>query len=153
MTAHAYRERDELTMTQRLALLVSGVFVLVGILGFIPGITTNYGDMSFAGRDSGAELFGVFQVSILHNLVHLAFGLVGFVLARNSWRDARAFLVGGGVVYLVLWIYGLATSNDSSANFVPMNMADDWLHLILGIGMIALGLLPRSDAERSRARA
>ncbi|HLU43103.1 MAG TPA: DUF4383 domain-containing protein, partial [Microthrixaceae bacterium] len=47
--------------------LVGVVFLLVGVLGFIPGITTNYDAMEFAGHESGAELFGVFQVSILHN--------------------------------------------------------------------------------------
>jgi Domain of unknown function (DUF4383) len=30
---------------------------------------------------------------------------------------------------------------DSSGNFVPVNTADDWLHLVPGLGMIALGVL------------
>ena len=127
-------------MPQRLALLVAATFLLAGILGFIPGVTTDYGDVSFAGHDSGAKLFGLFQVSILHNLVHLAFGIVGFALARNGWRDARAFLVGGGAVYLVLWLYGLVIDKTSDANFVPVNTADDWLHFFLGVGMIGLGV-------------
>jgi len=122
------------------ALVVSVVFLLVGVLGFIPGITTNYSDMTFAGHHSGAELFGIFQVSVLHNIVHLLFGIAGLLLAR-TWSGARAFLIGGGAVYLVLWIYGLVVGQDAGANFVPLNSADDWLHLVLGIGMIALGLL------------
>lgn len=85
-------------------------------------------------------LLGVFQVSILHNIVHLLFGVAGVVLAR-TWPGARAFLVGGGVVYLLLWIYGMLVDHDSAANFVPVNDADNWLHLFLGVGMIALGLL------------
>jgi len=56
---------------------------------------------------------------------------------------ARAFLIGGGAVYAVLWLYGLLVANDSSANFVPVNNADDWLHLLLAVGMIALGLVLR----------
>ena len=122
------------------ALVVAATFVLVGILGFIPGITTNYGDMTFAGHHSDAKLLGVFQVSILHNIVHLLFGLAGFALARTV-SGARTYLVGGGAVYLVLWLYGLVIGQNSSANFVPVNPADDWLHLVLGLGMIALGLL------------
>jgi arginine exporter protein ArgO len=102
--------------------------------------------MTFAGHDSMAKLLGLFMVSVLHNLVHLAFGVVGLVLARAA-RTARLFLIVGGVVYLVLWLYGLVIDHDSSANFVPLNTADDWLHLILGLGMIALGIaLGRSVA-------
>ena len=47
----------------------------------------------------------------------------------------------GGVVYLALWIYGLVIDQTSSANVVPVNTADNWLHLVLGAGMVALGLL------------
>ena len=51
------------------------VFLLVGIAGFIPGVTTNlYDGLEFAGNDGTAELLGIFQVSVLHNIVHLLFG-------------------------------------------------------------------------------
>ena len=125
----------------RLAARVVGVvFLLVGVLGFVPGITTDYGDMSFASHDSMAMLLGVFQVSILHNLVHLLFGVAGIVLSRTD-SGARAYLIGGGAIYLVLWVYGLVVDQASAANFVPDNTADNWLHLLLGLGMIALGVL------------
>jgi hypothetical protein len=125
-----------------LAQVVGAVFLLVGVLGFIPGITTHYDDMTFAGHESRAKLLDVFQVSVLHNVVHLLFGVAGLALSRNA-RSAFGYLVGGGVVYLVLWVYGLVTEHGSDANFVPVNDADNWLHLVLGIGMIALGLLGR----------
>ena len=105
--------------------------VLVGILGFIPGITTDFDDLSFAGHHSGAELIGIFQVSVLHNLVHLGLGLVGVVLARTV-QGARLFLLGGGATYLVIWLYGLFIDKESGLNFVPLNTADDWLHLATG---------------------
>ncbi|MGI6873824.1 DUF4383 domain-containing protein [Amycolatopsis sp. 3B14] len=123
---------------QTAATTVAAVFLLVGILGFIPGITSNYGDLTFAGHHSGAMLLGVFAVSILHNVVHLLFGIVGLALARTP-GGARGFLVLGGFVYLLLWVYGLVIDQDSGANFVPLNNADNWLHLGLGVGMIALG--------------
>jgi len=140
------------TNLQKSATAVAAVFLLVGVLGFIPGITTDYSDMTFAGHDSGAQLLGVFGVSILHNVVHLLFGVAGLVLAR-SWSGARAFLVGGGAVYLVLWLYGLLIDQHSSANFVPVDDADNWLHLALGLGMVALGLLlsrPDDDVTSRR---
>jgi len=134
------------THLQKAALAVAATFALVGILGFIPGVTTNFDDMEFAGHQSGAELLGIFAVSVLHNIVHLLFGVAGFVLAR-TWNGARAFLIGGGVIYLVLTVYGLLVDRHDDANFVPLNAADNWLHLALGIGMIALGLLLGSRVE------
>jgi hypothetical protein len=129
---------------QTAAMAVGAVFVLVGILGFVPGITTNFDQLAGAGPHSGALLLGVFQVSILHNLVHLAFGVAGIALAR-TFAGARNFLIWGGVVYAVLWIYGLVIDHDSAANFVPINTADNWLHLVLAVGMIALGFLVGRD--------
>jgi hypothetical protein len=128
------------TPLQTAAAVVGATFLLVGILGFVPGVTTNYDAMEFAGHESGAELLGLFEVSILHNLVHLLFGVAGLAMAR-TWSGARAFLLGGGAIYLVLWIYGLVIDLEGSANFVPVNDADNWLHLVLGLGMVALGLL------------
>jgi hypothetical protein len=122
------------------AMAVGAVFLLVGILGFIPGITSDYSTMTFAGHNSEAKLIGLFQVSILHNIVHLLFGVIGLAMARRT-ESAISFLIGGGVVYLVLWLYGLVTANSSSANFVPVNTADDWLHFVLAVAMIALGAL------------
>jgi hypothetical protein len=115
----------------------------VGVLGFVPGITTHYGDLSFAGHDSGAKLLGIFQVSILHNLVHVAFGLVGLGLAKTV-DGARNFLVGGGVVYLALWVLGVV----GAGSWIPFNTADNWLHLILGVGMIGLGFLASRQPVR-----
>lgn len=123
------------------AAIVGLVFLVVGIAGFIPGVTTNlYDGLEFAGHDGNAELLGIFEVSVLHNLVHLAFGVAGLALARTV-GGARTFLVGGGAIYLALWVYGLVVDKDSGANFVPLNSADDWLHFALGIGMIGLGLI------------
>jgi hypothetical protein len=133
---------------QTAALIVGIAFLLVGIAGFIPGVTQNFDDMEFAGHESGAELLGVFQVSVLHNLVHLAFGVLGLI-AATRYKASRTYLIAGGLVYLALMVYGLVVDQDTDANFVPINDADNWLHLALGVGMIALGLLltDRHDAD------
>lgn len=137
------------TALQKAAAAVGAVFLLVGILGFIPGITTNYDTMTFASHHSEALLLGVFNVSILHNIVHLLFGVAGLLMAR-TFNNARLYLIGGGVIYLLLFVYGLLIDHDSAANFIPLNTADNWLHLILALGMIALGvLLSRRPATTS----
>ncbi|KQO03221.1 MULTISPECIES: DUF4383 domain-containing protein [unclassified Arthrobacter] len=127
------------TTLQRAAQAVGVVFLLVGILGFIPGITSDYDTMMFAGHQSEAMLLGIFQVSILHNIVHLLFGVAGLAMARTV-SGARSYLLGGGIIYAILWIYGLVIGQESAANFVPLNSADNWLHLLLAVGMIGLAL-------------
>ncbi|WP_247827517.1 DUF4383 domain-containing protein [Arthrobacter antioxidans] len=140
------------TTLQRAAQAVGVVFLLVGILGFIPGITSNYSSMMFAGHESEALLLGIFQVSILHNIVHLLFGVAGLAMAKTV-SGARTYLLGGGVVYAILWIYGLIIDQQSAANFVPVNSADNWLHLVLAVGMIALALILSRDTRTSSKRA
>ncbi|WP_336854207.1 DUF4383 domain-containing protein [Sinomonas albida] len=122
---------------QLAAMVVGAVFLLVGILGFIPGITS--GGIGFAGLGSHAMLLGLFQVSVLHNIVHLLFGIAGLALGRTV-GGAKGFLTWGGAIYLVLFVYGLVFGGDSAGNFVPVNMADNILHLLLGVGMLVVGL-------------
>jgi Domain of unknown function (DUF4383) len=125
-------ERDLLTTT---AQLFGVVFLLVGILGFIPGITSDApGD--FAGDGSEGELLGIFSVSILHNIVHLLFGLFGLGLARTA-DGARTFLVGAGAIYLLLWVVGLL----GGLEWLPTNSAENWLHFVFGVVLLGAGLL------------
>jgi hypothetical protein len=145
------RTRMMATPVQTATVVVSVVFLLVGVLGFIPGITTDFDSMEFAGPESEAMLLGVFQVSVLHNIVHLLFGVVGLAAARTA-TGATYYLIIGGAVYLLLWIYGLIVDREDDANFVPLNEADNWLHLILGVGMIALGLLLGRAVTRRTTR-
>jgi len=61
-------------------------------------------------------------------------------------------LVGGGVIYLVLWVYRLVIDQQSMANLIPINTPDNWLHFVLGVGMITLRvLLPRLDTRTVNA--
>ncbi|GII20891.1 DUF4383 domain-containing protein [Planosporangium mesophilum] len=136
-------------LVQRVALTFGVIFLVVGVLGFIPGITTNYGSMTFAGHHSGALLLGIFQVSILHNIVHVLFGLAGVAMSRDS-DTARLYLIGGGAVYLALWLYGLVINLGSPANFIPVNNPDNWLHFILGAAMIGLGIAATRRAHPDR---
>ncbi|HYI60626.1 MAG TPA: DUF4383 domain-containing protein [Acidimicrobiales bacterium] len=138
-------------LARRFATVVAIAFLAVGVLGFVPGITSDLGDITFAGHESEAELLGIFQVSILHNIVHLLFGIAGVAVARTA-AASRNFLIWGGAIYLVLWIFGMFVAGDNPANFVPVNTADNWLHFVLGVGMIALGLLLTRDRTTTRRR-
>ncbi|APX31979.1 hypothetical protein BH708_03695 [Brachybacterium sp. P6-10-X1] len=126
------------------ALMYGFVFLAVGVAGFVPGVTSNFDSIGIAGR-SEAMLLGIFQVSALHNVVHLLYGVAGLILSRLS-GSARLYLLVGGVVYAVLWIYGIVIDKGSTANFVPLNTADDWLHFVLALTMIGLSVLPRHAA-------
>lgn len=142
---------NQRSLAQTITLLFGIVFLATGVLGFIPGITTNVGDMDFAGKDSPSELLGIFQVSILHNIVHLLFGIAGIALSR-TWEGARTYLLGAGLIYIVLFVYGLFVGAGDDANFVPINMADDWLHLGLGIALLGSWYVTRTGDEVSMER-
>lgn len=138
---------------QGAAVLVGAAFLVFGVLGFIPGVTTHYDQLQWAGHHSGAQLFGVFAVSGLHNVIHLIFGVLGLLMAR-TYAKARAYLLVGGLVYLGLWVYGLLIDHGGPANFVPVNSADNWLHLGLGALMLLLAgtLAGQRDPTKRRPR-
>jgi len=131
------------TLVQNVARLVGIVFLLVGIAGFIPGVTTNlYDGLEFAGNDGNAELLGIFQVSVLHNIVHGLFGLAGLALAATA-SGARTYLIGGGAIYLGLAVLSIVGGGD----WIPANNADNWLHVVLGAGMIVLGVVTTRESR------
>jgi hypothetical protein len=124
------------TPVQNMARLVGIIFLAVGIAGFIPGITTHlYDGLEFAGDDGNAEVLGLFEVSVLHNIVHGLFGLAGLALAATA-SGARNFLIAGGAIYLLLAVVQLIGAGD----WLPLVGPDLWLHLGVGVGMIGLGV-------------
>ena len=141
--------RADRSPMQTFAALVGATFLLAGIAGFIPGVTTNYDQLEFAGPESGAKLLGLFEVSVLHNIVHMLFGVGLLAAARYSW--SKLFLLGGGVSYLLVTLYGAFVDRDSDANFLPINNADNLLHLALSLAMIVLGVLGMRLSEGTPA--
>jgi hypothetical protein len=139
----------EKTDIQRGAMLFGVIFLAVGVLGFIPGITTNYdGLTTFDGV--GAKLLGIFGTNILENVVHLLFGVAGLA-AASSWAASKNYFIGGGVIYLVVWLYGLIIDLSSSANIIGVNTAANWLHFALGVALIGVGLLLSRRVAADRA--
>ena len=132
-----YRNR---TLAQTLALVFGIVFLLVGILGFIPGITED-APGSFAGEDSEGSIFGVFQTSILHNLAHLAFGIG--ILAARKHDTALTYLLVGGIAYVGLFLLGILGVMD----WLPADDTDDWLHLVLGVALLGGWYVAKREGE------
>jgi uncharacterized protein DUF4383 len=131
---------EEQSPARLYCLLVGGVLVIAGIIGF-------FYEASFATGDSirTEDVFGVLSVNGWHNLVHIAIGALLLIAAGSAARPAALFV---GILYIVLCILGfIATSdngigfvaeNDTLIKLVPVNNEDNVLHLILGItGVIA----------------
>ena len=132
---------------QLFAGIVGLLFLVLGLAGFIPGITT--GTLASNGPESEALLFGAFQVSVVGNLIHLGYGLVGlFFATRVPW--AKFYLIVGGVAMLAVAAYGfIVVDQGPDANVIPFNRADNVLHVGLAALMILLGLLGVA-ADRNR---
>jgi hypothetical protein len=108
------------------------VYLLVGLVGF--AITSGVG---FA-HDHGKDLI-IFELNPLHNVVHIAIGLLLGLAAYKGTAAAAAAnsLVGG--VYLLVGVFGLFLTN-SSANILAINHPDNALHLATAAVLLAVGL-------------
>ena len=115
-------------MTKKLAVIFGVVFVLVGILGFIPN--------PIVGNNAGNVIF---LTDGIHNLVHIIIGVVLLIAGGKSMAAARKALITFGVVYLILALDGFV-EKDSLLGFVTQNTADTWLHLVLAVVLLAVGL-------------
>ena len=129
----------KLATAESLAGLTGFAFAFLGVAGFIPGLVQQYGELRWWRTGSSGELFDVFQTSILLNLLHVGFGAAGLVAARTA-ATSRAYLDGGGVVCFALGIYGLLIDRLGDSNVVPLDRADVWLHIGLGVAMVYAGL-------------
>jgi Domain of unknown function (DUF4383) len=149
---HAHGVHFGRTDVQNVGMGVGIVLIVVGILGFIPGITTQYSELRFLGPDSTAMFLNLFQVSMLLNIVQLAIGATGVAMSRNA-MGARNFLMGFGLLYIVLSVYGLIVGTGSAANFLSLNTMDNWALMVLGVVMVGAGwLMSRHLADDARTR-
>jgi hypothetical protein len=141
---------------QKGAVVMGVILLLIGALGFVPGVTHNLNELRWATTDSSALFVGVLQVSVLLNLIHIATGVAGIVLARGA-LGARNFLLYGAAFYLLLFMLGVETAGNGiltapdSANFIPVNAPDNFLHLTFALVMGVLGvvLYRGSDWQRT----
>lgn len=128
-----------MSRVQRVAQLFGWIFILVAAAGFVMAPTAMDADL-----ESAPWLFGLFPVNLLHNLVHLAFGVWG-VLAARSWGAAKRYCVVGGAAYLLLAALGLVAP--TLLGLVPIGGHDIWLHALLGLGLLGAGYTARTPVE------
>ncbi len=127
---------DRYTPAQIYSLVFGATLLLVGILGFVA-------DASFdAGSNVQGSNFIAFEVNGWHNLVHIASGALGLALWRNA-ATARTFALGFGAVYAVVTLWGFVDGNDV-LGLIPVNAADNVLHLAIAAAGIAAGLMSRT---------
>ena len=127
----------ERTTLQKMAALFGVVFLLVAILGFIPGVTEDTDEL-FTFGEPGALLLGIFGVNIVENIIHLLFGIAGLALARTH-AGARSYFLGGGVIYVLVGVLYLIVGHDTGLNLLGVNTESDYLHLVLGVLMLLFG--------------
>lgn len=126
-----------MTAAQRLSQIFGWVFVIVGVGGFfVTGVSMN------PDHETAPRLLGVFPVNLLHNFVHLLFGVWGLASAR-AFGAAKAYLYGAGGIYLVLALLGLVAPD--GFGLVPLGGADVGLHAVLGIAMLAAAFATARD--------
>ena len=128
-----------MTTVQRIALVFGVVFLIVALAGFFtPGGTSMRADLATA-----PHLFGLFPVNLLHNIVHLLFGIWGLAASR-SWSGAVSYARITGVIYLVLAVLGFVAPE--GFGLVPLGGHDIWLHLLIGVVLTAVGFTARTPA-------
>ena len=135
------------TPAQLFAYLVGAVLVLVGILGFLADSAFDTG----SGID-GDKLLGIFEVNGIHNLVHIASGLLLLAVAPKR-ATARYGVLAFGAVYAIVTIIGLADGEDV-LGLIPVNPADNVLHIALTAAALLAGAVSSDDDVRgTRAQA
>ncbi len=139
------RGPSDRTPAQLYSLIFGATLLLAGLLGFI--VNATFGDLG--SNVSGDELV-LFEVNGWHNIVHLASGALGLALAGNP-ASARLFALGFGTVYLLVTIIGFIDGNDIFG-LLPINTADNVLHLVIALAGIAAGLASAPAGAGSRAR-
>jgi hypothetical protein len=124
------------SLVQRVALIFGVVFILVALGGFItPG-----GTGMEAHVDQAPKELGLFPINLLHNLVHLLFGIWG-VLAARTFPAAKTYCQVAGVIYLVLTALGFVAPD--TFGLIPIGGNDIWLHALLGVVLAGVGFTAR----------
>ena len=119
-------------MAKTFGMLFGIVFLAVGILGFVPGVTTT-------GADGMPMLLNIFMVNTAHSAVHIASGVVFLLASMSGAGAARLWFQIFGLIYAVVAVLGFMTPNGLLLGLISNNPADTWLHVVLAVAMLAIG--------------
>jgi hypothetical protein len=120
-------------MVKTAAVLFGIVFLAVGILGFVPGVTTNVDGMPM--------LLGIFHVNAAHNFVHLASGVVFLLCGIAGAGPSRTFFRIFGAIYALVAVLGFMNPAGPLLGMISNNVATTWLHVVLAAAMLFLGFV------------
>lgn len=128
------------TLAQKFATVFGGVYVAVGLLGFLPFLGGTY-------NQDPNNLLGIFGITAVHNVVHLLIG-VAFLASARTDATARQASLGIGGLYVVVGIIGLLNLEFIN-DLLNINGADNALHFVSGLAAIGVGLAGRNAAGAS----
>jgi len=136
--------------TRTLATVFGLVFVLVGILGFFPSPPDPDAPPLTLAQGHGLAL-GMFPVNLLHNLVHIGFGLLGFLAARGVLMSAKGYFQFLAVAYGLLTVLGLLPATYTTFGLIPIHGNDVWLHGLIAVvaGIIGFTGVPESVTAKA----
>ncbi|RYG71491.1 DUF4383 domain-containing protein [bacterium] len=132
--------------------LVYGIaFALAGLGGFVPGLNQMHGDHSGLAVEGPGHgyLLGLFHVNVLHNLIHLAFGIWGLIAWRGGFGASRTYGRGVAVIYGLFTVMGLIPVLNTVFGLVPIHGNDVWLHALLAIVAAVFGFSRVNDSPTS----
>jgi hypothetical protein len=130
------------------ALAAGIIYTLVGLMGFVPGANQPPapGAPDLAVDSGYGYLMGLFPINVLHNIVHLAVGVLGLV-AYRAFRSARTYARGLAVFYGLLAVMGLIPGLDTTFGLIPIFGHDVWLHALTAAAAAYFGWAAPVDAR------
>ena len=128
-------------MVKKLANIFGIVFLAVGILGYIPGITTD------------SHLLGIFHVNGMHNIVHILSGIIALWAGMTSAKAAKMYCQIFGIVYALVAVLGFMVGDGLILGLIANNSADNWLHVVIALVALYAGFSMKTEGQGMNAGA
>ncbi len=128
-----------MSTVQRVAQIFGWIFVVIAIWGFVVSGGSMEADPAMAPK-----VMGLFAVNLLHNIVHLLFGVWGIMAARAP-ASARTYAIVAGSIYLALTILGFLTP--TTFGLIPIGGNDIWLHALIAVVLLGAGISAKTAAS------